>query len=137
MYKTQKSTAIYHVIFLILMLFAISLRAAQTFADDRAAATAAPRFLEAISDVPLMPEMQEIGGESVVFDNPEGRVVQAAAYSTAANIPEIKAFYGSSLPQLGWEKVADTSFVRQSEKLSLSVNDAGDYRVVHFMLEPR
>lgn len=95
------------------------------------------QFFQTLNDVPLMPGLYEMLDESVVFDKPGGRIVESAAASEALARTEIHSFYEKTLPQLGWAKVADDTFVRQGESLTLNVEGQGDYNVVRFMVAPR
>lgn len=95
------------------------------------------RFFQTLNDVPLMPGLYEMLDESVVFDKPEGRIVESAAASEDLASQEIRAYYRQALPQLGWNPVAEGTFVRQGESLTLRVENQGDYNIVRFMVVPR
>lgn len=104
------------------------------------AQAAESRFFSALNDVPLMPGLYELTAETVVFDQPEGRIVESSAVSETEKAPEIRAFYGSVLPQLGWnpQKGAEQadSYLRQGEKLTLSLEVRDQLNIVHFSLSP-
>ena len=48
-----------------------------------------------------MPGLIPIAGSDLVFDKPEGRIVEAQAQG-ASSRAKVQAFYAASLPQLGW-----------------------------------
>lgn len=104
------------------------------------ALAAESRFFSALNDVPLMPGLYELTAETVVFDQPEGRIVESSAVSETEKAPEIRAFYGSVLPQLGWNLQKGTeqadSYLRQGEKLTLSLEVRDQLNIVHFSLSP-
>lgn len=104
------------------------------------ASAAESRFFSALNDIPLMPGLYELTEETVVFDQPEGRIVESSAVSETEKAPEIRAFYGSVLPQLGWnaQKTAGgaDSYLRQGEKLTLSLEARDRLNIVHFSLAP-
>jgi len=57
-------------------------------------------------DLPLMPGFQEEEKSRLLFDSPEGRIIEVTAYGSAA--PEkILAYYKRLLPSLGWQDSAD------------------------------
>lgn len=105
-----------------------------------AAQAAESRFFSQLSDIPLMPGMVELVKDSVVFDKPEGRIVEASAATQVENQSQINAFYNSTLPQLGWvsegEKGGIQSFLRQNEALTFSVEVKDGVNIVHFGLSP-
>src|SRR5690606_32279159 len=95
-----------------------------------------PGFFNDLQDVPLMPGLSEMLDRSLVFDKPEGRIVETTASADTA--PEaIRAFYERTLPQLGWTQVTRESFIRQDEELTMQVAREGGFSVVRFLVEPR
>lgn len=100
-----------------------------------------PRFFSELNDIPLMPGLYELAGDTVVFDKPEGRIVESSAVTETENVNKIKAFYDSALPQLGWERVAspdgDSAFIRQDEALRLRLESREGVNVVKLMVSPR
>lgn len=94
------------------------------------------RFFEALYDVPVMPGLSELPDKSLVFDKPSGRVAQASAAGKSVAGEAIRAFYAETLPQLGWAPVGADTYVREGEKLVLSVGSQAGYNVVQFTLAP-
>jgi hypothetical protein len=95
------------------------------------------RFFSLLSDIPLMPELYEVTKDSMSFDKPEGRIVEAVAASETQNINQIRAFYESTLPQLGWTAKGPYSYVREGETLSLRLESRGTLNIVHLSLSPK
>lgn len=81
-------------------------------------ALAADRFVAGIDDLPLMQGLAPLAGQGMVFDAPGGRVVEAWAEG-AVTRDAVLAFYGSTLPQLGWAAAAPALFRRDGETLRL------------------
>jgi hypothetical protein len=96
-------------------------------------------FFRAVEDLPLMPGMTEIEGEGVVFDQPEGRVVQVTAHAPTGSGGAVAAFYEQTLPQLGWQKEAQTNmYVREKERLVIEYGAVmGGPLPVRFTIKPR
>ncbi|HEU0072150.1 MAG TPA: hypothetical protein VFS04_12715 [Alphaproteobacteria bacterium] len=93
-------------------------------------------FLSVIDDVPLMPGLSERMDAAVVFDKPEGRIVEAEATGRLTRADVLK-FYASSLPQLGWRARGEGKFLRDREELVLSfVSGSGGSLTVRFTLSP-
>ncbi len=106
---------------------------AQSRAGQSQAGTA---FLSVIDDVPLMPGLAERPDAAVVFDKPEGRIVETEATGRLARA-EVLKFYAASLPQLGWRARGEGRFLRDREELALSfVSGPGGALTVRFTLSP-
>ena len=94
-------------------------------------------FVADVEDLPLMPGLSEIAGAGLVFDKPEGRIVEA--YARGSLTPEaVLAFYRRSLPQLGWAAAGPAAYHREGERLDLEVLglDTSGTLVVRFSLSP-
>jgi hypothetical protein len=79
---------------------------------------AAEAFVTGVEDLPLMPGLQSMATENVVFDAPGGRIVESWAEGSVTR-DAVLAFYASTLPQLGWTQTAPHSFRREGELLQL------------------
>lgn len=93
-------------------------------------------YIAEVEDLPLMPGLAEVEGAGVVFDKPDGRIVEAYAQGRVAR-EAVLAFYRKSLPQLGWRVAGGATFRREGETLSLDFLDGGGALVVRFTLVPR
>ena len=93
-------------------------------------------YIAQVEDLPLMPGLAEIEGAGVVFDKPDGRIVEAFAQGDVAR-DAVLSFYGKTLPQLGWRADGAARFWRESESLSLDFLDGGGALIVRFTLVPR
>jgi hypothetical protein len=96
-----------------------------------------PAFLTTINDIPLMPGLQELEDEALVFDKPGGRIVETTAAGAMVTPAQIEQFYSKTLPQLGWARVSPNHFVRQGEALNLDVSSQNEYGLVHFSVKPQ
>jgi hypothetical protein len=99
-------------------------------------ASAADTFFEALYDVPVMPGLEEVKGEAMLFDKPDGRIASVVAASKTVEPQQVTQFYAESLPQLGWKKTAENQYVRGSDKLVMDVSRKAPLTVVHFTLSP-
>lgn len=80
-------------------------------------------FLEALPDVPVMQGMEEMQDYILVFDKPEGRIIETLVHTDDISQEQIRNYYSQTLPQLGWQKTSSDEFVRESEKLSLQYEE--------------
>lgn len=110
------------------LLALMAMLAGPTLAED------GPAFLEGVEDLPLMPGLHEVDEASVVFDAASGRIVEAYAAGAVAR-EEVLAFYGRTLPELGWTAEQPARYRRGGETLELEFLD-GRELTVRFTLSP-
>ncbi|MEG9860890.1 MAG: hypothetical protein V6Z81_00055 [Parvularculales bacterium] len=101
-------------------------------------------FLSGVEDVPLMAGLQEVTEENLVFDVPEGRIVQAEARGTV-RVEAVQEFYEETLVNLGWQLegvgVKEMVFRRGGEQLAIKFSALdgeaqGKETVINFSLIP-
>jgi hypothetical protein len=92
-------------------------------------------FVFGFEDLPLMEGLTQVAQGSVLFDTPQGRIVQASAIG-AVTQDAVLTFYTLTLPQLGWTEVAEATFRREGEILRLEFSDADHQLMVQFFAEP-
>lgn len=102
-----------------------------------AAAAEPARFVSVIEDLPLMPGLSEAADSAMSFDSASGRIAEATA-GGAVDAAAVQAFYGDTLPQLGWRPLGPGEYGRGDEQLRLIVETLADGAVeVHFELRPK
>ena len=77
-------------------------------------------YFSALEELPVAPGMTEEAQSAVRFDQPEGRIIVLQALGRMGE-PEISAFYGKTLPALGWKAMGGNRYARGGEILSLEV----------------
>lgn len=97
---------------------------------------APPVFFEALYDVPVMPGLEEVKDQAMLFDKPDGRIASVVAASKSLSPSDVTAFYDTSLPQLGWRKTSPNQYVREKDRLKMEVTKSPPLTVVHFTLSP-
>jgi len=95
----------------------------------------AQQFVPGTEDVPLMRELAPVKGSDIVFDKPEGRVIEASARGKVTRAA-VRSFYASTLPQLGW-KASGESWTRETERLHLDFAGRDGDLWVTFTLLPK
>ena len=94
------------------------------------------RYVADVADLPLMPGLDEMKESRLVFDKPAGRIVETYA-SGAMTRYEVLAFYDSTLPQLGWRRDNSGGYLREGERLQLTLREAAGGVTVQFRLFPQ
>ncbi len=94
-------------------------------------------FLSVIEDLPLMAALQENENAAVTFETANGRIAEAEARGSVT--PDAaRHFYDQVLPQLGWRAVGEGVYVRERERLRITVESDGDKgAVVSFSVSPQ
>ena len=101
-----------------------------------ALAVAGGGFLSGAEDVPLPPPLTEAPSGGMLFDSPQGRIVDANASGDLAEA-QVIAFYAQTLPQLGWTRISDTEYRSETETLRLTLRPAKKSGLtVHYNLTP-
>lgn len=97
---------------------------------------AAGAFVAGTDDVPLMPGLEAVSEAAVLFDQPDGRIVEAVADGTVP-AARVRQFYAETLPQLGWKADGDGAWRREQERLEVKIAETGGRTQVRFLLSPR
>lgn len=92
-------------------------------------------WIEGVEDLPLMPQLTRAATPPVVFDKPEGRIVQASAEGLVP-ATDVRRFYESTLPQLGWIAAGPLAWVRGKEKLTIELHTTATRTSVRFTVAP-
>jgi hypothetical protein len=95
----------------------------------------AQQFVPGTEDVPLMRELAPVKDSDIVFDKPEGRIIEASARGKVSKAA-VRTFYASTLPQLGW-KASGESWTRETETLHLDFAGHDGDLWVTFTLLPK
>lgn len=83
-----------------------------------------------------MPGLRTVADSGLVFDKPEGRIVEAQARGRVTRAA-VRSFYGSTLPQLGWKTAGRGTWRREAEALMLDFAGRDGDLTVAFTLSPR
>jgi len=95
----------------------------------------ADEFVPGTEDLPLMQGLVPVPGSSLVFDKPEGRIVEAQATGNLARAA-VARFYAQTLPQLGWKSSGTNLWRRESERLQIDYRGPDGNLTVGFTLSP-
>src|SRR4051812_13216000 len=93
-------------------------------------------FLAGTEDVPLMPGLRNDESTLVVFDKPEGRIVEVVARGKLGRT-QVEKFYAAALPPLGWVPDGKLAWRREGERLHLDFKGRDGDLKVGFSLAPR
>ena len=99
-------------------------------------AATATAFVPGTEDVPLMPGLTPIESANLVFDKPEGRIVEAKMRGKTER-SDVRAFYRNTLPQLGWTEAGADAWRRNGEMLRLDFGGHEGDLTVGFTLSPQ
>lgn len=82
-------------------------------------------FIEGLEDVPVMEGMQQVSNDSISFGNEESRFVEATLISTTNKFVNVRDFYTSTLPQMGWvfQEQRDKALLFEREGEIIEINN--------------
>lgn len=93
-------------------------------------------FVTGIADLPLMAGLTEDSGTGLVFDKPEGRIVEAYATGPVSRA-QVRTFYAETLSQLGWRPAGEGAYTREGEILRIGISGGDGTVTVRFSLSPQ
>lgn len=92
----------------------------------------AGNFLSLSEDLPLAPRLVE-QADGVLFEAAGGSIMES--YAEGPTTPKaILSFYDSTLPQLGWTKIATGRYEREQQSLSIAAETTKKGARAHFSL---
>jgi hypothetical protein len=106
--------------------------------DDTATAPGSeePRFANVIEDLPLMPGLQLVEDEDVLFSEPgAGRIAETNAIGPVT-VTDVYKFYRRSLPHLGWKAIDTRTYERSGERLRIDAQTNEQVTTVRFTVKP-
>jgi hypothetical protein len=93
-------------------------------------------FAKVIDDLPLMPGLQLVEGEDVLFAEPVlGRIAETSAEG-AVDVDDVYDFYHKSLPGLGWKYIDARNYIRENDHLRIDAHAEGKVTMVRFSVRP-
>ena len=96
----------------------------------------ANEFVYGLEEIPVYKEMENVDESNVLFDKINGRFVSSEIIGDY-NVQEIKSYYSSVLPNLGWLRVNESLFERGREYLEISVLEENSKSKVKFSIFPK
>ena len=94
-------------------------------------------FFSALPDVPIKSGLSELEDMAVVFDKPQGRIVEVSAHIKRGSYNDVLAFYEETLPQMGWHKKGKETFQRGLEFLRFELEEGRGKSFVRISVAPR
>jgi len=93
-------------------------------------------FTNVIDDLPLMPGLQLVEDEDVLFDEPgSGRIAETNAVGQV-DTSSVYNFYRRSLPHLGWKAIDTHTYERGAERLRIDAQANEKITTVKFTVKP-
>jgi hypothetical protein len=94
-----------------------------------------------LTDVPLMPGLEELVEEGVLFDKPDGRYVEINLLGRSLTFEAVHDFYGATMANLGWVKVGESTLIsmhytKDGEDLTMKLSDSEYGVIVKIRLKP-
>jgi hypothetical protein len=121
-----------HAIFILLFVFIILIPDARAAPDNKPAL-----FFTALADVPAMHGLIELEDYTLVYDKPEGRIIEMVARLENNTIESVTHYYQATLPEFGWQALHNNNYVRGAEHLIISYESRDGRDYVRFTVQPQ
>jgi glucose/arabinose dehydrogenase len=96
----------------------------------------APEFTKIIEDLPLMPGLELLPDNDVLFLTARsGRIAESTAQGLV-DVDEVYKFYRRSLPHLGWKIIDARTFQRDHDVLRIDAHADQKITTVRFSVKP-
>jgi len=99
-------------------------------------------FIEELENIPLPTSFIQNKKKSIIFDTPEGRIVEIYTKGRGDKQTVID-FYKESMPQFGWKIIKNHNnkvalrYIKEGEKLDIKITNAEKYNLnLNFELSP-
>ena len=93
-------------------------------------------FVNGINDIPIFKNMKNIEDSLVVFDTNKGRLITSEIFGEN-NQKKIESYYEKILPNLGWEKLKSSKYLRDGEILDLEYKKIDEKVHLIFKISPK
>jgi len=93
-------------------------------------------YVPGIEDMPIYYGFEEKTGSAISYDTTNGRIINAEYYSKTADIENVRLFYKTTLPQLGWYMRKPKIYVRDGETLQLDIGNNNGSSSIKFSIRP-
>ena len=96
----------------------------------------AQKFVPGTEDLPVYIGFKPVDANNVAYDSTSGRIVDASYFSTEVAKSDVQAYYTETLQQLGWSKKKQSEYIRDGERLKLSVTEKNGVTTLKFVIRP-
>jgi glucose/arabinose dehydrogenase len=125
--------------FAVLPAYAAELNTESTLIDEtppQAIPNTAPEFTKVIEDLPLMPGLELLPDNDVLFVAPRsGRIAETTAEGMV-DVDAVYTFYRRSLPHLGWKMIDARTYQRDNDVLHIDAHAEEKITTARFLVSP-
>lgn len=93
-------------------------------------------FFTALSDIPAMNGLIELDDYTLVFDKPEGRIIEMVARLDGQTIAGVRNYYRNALPELGWRRVSEDRYTRSGENMLFAFETRDGKSYARIIVQP-
>lgn len=96
----------------------------------------AQNYVPGTEDVPIYNGFKPVNKNNLAYDSESGRIVDASYFSNKASIKDVNNYYSETLPELGWKRKAPSDYIRDGEKLKITVTSKEGITYLKFVIRP-
>jgi hypothetical protein len=93
-------------------------------------------YVAGTEDMPVYYGFMAQEEKAVSYDTTDGRILDAEFYSKVVSADDVRKFYNTTLPELGWSMREYQIYERDGEILKLSVLEKGGKTILKFNIRP-
>lgn len=94
------------------------------------------QYVNGTEDLPVYYGFKESADSNISYDSIDGRIVDASFSSDAAQAGDVRKFYETVLPQLGWAKQEYQLYKREGELLRINIIKRDDEVLLKIAIRP-
>jgi hypothetical protein len=91
-----------------------------------------------INDIPIMPQFKYVSDSLLIFDKPQGQIVEATILceDSCPSNTNIQNFYSDSLSNLGWSNSSQSSnrYYSNNRQLSFTIQNDNGASIITFTM---
>ena len=93
-------------------------------------------YVPGTEDLPVYDGFNLIESGNVAYDSESGRIIDATYSGGVVREQDVLDFYAQTMPQLGWKKNKLHAYIRDGEKLKISITQKNGVMYLTFTIRP-
>ncbi len=96
----------------------------------------AQKYVPGTEDLPVYSGFKPVDTNNIAYGSANGRIIDANYISSDANPEDVRLYYKETLAQLGWNSKKPSTYIRDGERLNLSITEKKGVTFLKFIIRP-